>query len=262
MNFSLNLAIPNKQGYITYHMKSDDETLRDIYRFIRDYLNIPIKHFYLSCNINLSLKSFDTKITDVLHNGAIVHICHRLLAGPKRYDTEELQIYVQLPHRQDIFTIHMNPNDIIYTVINEIVEILDQKEIFDLTPKDLELVDGNQILNPYDELAIYPQLSRTYLHYIVHEEVQSGILKTLGSDAHYYGYEIFGKQIIPVPRLELRLKTQDMEKRKHKCPICFGDTQIRNPVTLPNCRHIFCKGCLDEYVKRSNILCPICRQKI
>ena len=41
-----------------------------------------------------------------------------------------------------------------------------------------------------------------------------------------------------------------------KCPICVD--KHKNPVKLENCIHIFCKKCIDRWIK-SKKNCPICK---
>ena len=41
-----------------------------------------------------------------------------------------------------------------------------------------------------------------------------------------------------------------------KCPICVD--KHKNPVKLENCIHIFCKKCIDGWIKQKKN-CPICK---
>ena len=41
------------------------------------------------------------------------------------------------------------------------------------------------------------------------------------------------------------------------CPICLLDNIVESYIL--KCEHIFCKKCIDEWMKISNI-CPLCRQ--
>ena len=41
-----------------------------------------------------------------------------------------------------------------------------------------------------------------------------------------------------------------------KCPICVD--KHKNPVILENCIHIFCKKCIDGWIKAKKN-CPICK---
>jgi hypothetical protein len=41
------------------------------------------------------------------------------------------------------------------------------------------------------------------------------------------------------------------------CPICLDDMDVNNAVESP-CNHIFCRLCIEEWLKKSE-LCPVCK---
>ncbi|KAK3747030.1 hypothetical protein QZH41_006104 [Actinostola sp. cb2023] len=55
------------------------------------------------------------------------------------------------------------------------------------------------------------------------------------------------------------LSSKKRFKDDPECPICL--TNIRQPKTLPKCKHTFCKRCLDEALRKSP-KCPLCRDPV
>ena len=51
-------------------------------------------------------------------------------------------------------------------------------------------------------------------------------------------------------------------RKRWECPICMEMIES-DSITITNCGHFFCKGCLDRY-KTANVECncPVCRRKI
>ena len=58
--------------------------------------------------------------------------------------------------------------------------------------------------------------------------------------------------------MELNHKTGP-DKESCTCPICMYI--MIEPVTMP-CRHTLCMYCYKQTVAQSNLVCPICRQRI
>lgn len=46
-----------------------------------------------------------------------------------------------------------------------------------------------------------------------------------------------------------------------QCPICLEQVQEEEQSIL-NCNHIFCKKCIDDYIKQKKNTCPLCRGEI
>jgi hypothetical protein len=44
------------------------------------------------------------------------------------------------------------------------------------------------------------------------------------------------------------------------CAICLED--IKNPLKLKWCSHVFCKECISQSVLHANVKCPCCRETI
>ena len=246
---------------ICYQPKSD-AIIKDIYRFIRDNKNISIDDFFLISQCKKITYDMQDKISDCFSKNTIIMVNYRLCAGPVKSNTEELNISIDLPDRKDQITLNMNPDNTIEHTVHYIIEYLDKKQYLNIFEDDVELVHNNNILHPQSQLAKYATISRTYIHYIKHQEFRNGCLKLIVNNNNYYGYEVIGKKIEPVPKLILRIKTQELPTYDEKCSICLTDMMYNNTVTLPYCRHRFCKICLDKYIKEGNIICPICRQDI
>ena len=47
-----------------------------------------------------------------------------------------------------------------------------------------------------------------------------------------------------------------------KCSICMTDFEVDDKILDIKCKHNFHKECLEEYLKKYNHICPICRQDI
>ena len=44
------------------------------------------------------------------------------------------------------------------------------------------------------------------------------------------------------------------------CPICLDD--IKDPIKMGGCTHVFCKKCITESVMHENLTCPYCRAHV
>ena len=44
------------------------------------------------------------------------------------------------------------------------------------------------------------------------------------------------------------------------CSICLDE--IKDPIKMGGCTHVFCKGCITESVMHSNMNCPYCRANV
>jgi len=44
------------------------------------------------------------------------------------------------------------------------------------------------------------------------------------------------------------------------CPICLDD--IKDPIKMGGCTHVFCKTCITESVMHNNMNCPYCRSNV
>jgi len=49
---------------------------------------------------------------------------------------------------------------------------------------------------------------------------------------------------------------------KISCVICFEDDLEEEQVYRTDCNHVFCKACLDDWFRRGNKCCPLCRNEI
>ena len=48
----------------------------------------------------------------------------------------------------------------------------------------------------------------------------------------------------------------------NSCTICLKEDLIQEEIYNTDCNHIFCKDCLDDWFKRGNQSCPLCRSEI
>ena len=51
-------------------------------------------------------------------------------------------------------------------------------------------------------------------------------------------------------------------KDQYTCTICMKEDLNKDEIYYTNCNHEFCKPCLDDWFKRGNQSCPLCRSKI
>ena len=51
-------------------------------------------------------------------------------------------------------------------------------------------------------------------------------------------------------------------KCKYTCTICMKEDLNKDEIYYTNCGHEFCKQCLDDWFKRGNQSCPLCRSEI
>lgn len=48
----------------------------------------------------------------------------------------------------------------------------------------------------------------------------------------------------------------------NNCTICMKENIINDNIYTTDCKHIFCKECLDNWFQRGNQTCPLCRSHI
>ena len=51
-------------------------------------------------------------------------------------------------------------------------------------------------------------------------------------------------------------------KDQYTCTICMKEDLNKDEIYYTNCEHEFCKPCLDDWFKRGNQSCPLCRSEI
>ena len=107
--YTLYLRIPNV-GFKTYSLSTPEDTIKDIYRFVRDTEGVPVKMMYIP-----KVRKFDgsDKILDHFGNNTEFDIYYKLLAGPEKPNDELLDIFVELPGISDKFFVRHNPDDTI-----------------------------------------------------------------------------------------------------------------------------------------------------
>ena len=54
----------------------------------------------------------------------------------------------------------------------------------------------------------------------------------------------------------------DIDDNRFNCTICLKDDIHESSIYNTNCSHTFCKECLDDWFKRGNSSCPLCRNDI
>ena len=54
----------------------------------------------------------------------------------------------------------------------------------------------------------------------------------------------------------------DLENQIESCTICLNDDISDKVIYKTNCSHIFCKECIEDWFKRGNDNCPLCRSII
>ena len=60
---------------------------------------------------------------------------------------------------------------------------------------------------------------------------------------------------------EIKVKREKYTFKSITCPICFEDVTDKNEIIMTNCKHMFCKTCINTaltFSKEKN--CPLCRQ--
>jgi len=62
--------------------------------------------------------------------------------------------------------------------------------------------------------------------------------------------------------LGLKVVTESNIQDIGKCSICMTNFEIDDKILDIECKHNFHKECLEEYLKKYNHICPICRQDI
>lgn len=56
----------------------------------------------------------------------------------------------------------------------------------------------------------------------------------------------------------------DMAEQLNKqftCPVCY-ELVTSATIQITHCGHVFCKECLEQWKKKPNAVCPICRKKL
>ena len=48
----------------------------------------------------------------------------------------------------------------------------------------------------------------------------------------------------------------------NSCTICMKEELNNDDIYTTDCKHSFCKECLDDWFKRGNQTCPLCRSYI
>jgi hypothetical protein len=48
----------------------------------------------------------------------------------------------------------------------------------------------------------------------------------------------------------------------NECPICLTSEIQCNVLCMNNCGHVYCKGCIDNWLDLGKNICPMCRQPI
>lgn len=233
------------------------KTIRAILRFVRYEMGcettIPL---YTPQLRNLSPKD---KITDHFKNLSSIQFSWKMVeTNLCNTDNIDVQIDIEGPHFGKIIRIRMSPNNRVLNLLRYVLEILDNQENIDLITSDVEMVHNEQILYPTDELALHPEIARTYILFFPILDMKKGITSQILANDMYYSYKTIGPELTEVPLLTLRLKTKDLGPKIHACGICKKDAYIRHPITLPQCRHVFCKECIDNHVIQGNYHCYSC----
>ena len=55
---------------------------------------------------------------------------------------------------------------------------------------------------------------------------------------------------------------ENLISEKTSCTICLNDDLSDEITYRTNCSHIFCKQCIEDWFKRGNDSCPLCRGKV
>ena len=256
MVFCLYLLFPESRKNFT----DKTATKRDLYRYIRDTCKISIKDFFIpqidSKNIT------DNDILSKYFTENTLHVHFKLLGGPTITNPEKLEIHIDIPHplSHQSQIISANQNNKISSILYEISEKLDTMARMDYTWKDFELVYKNEILHPDNLLAMYPELSRSFISFINPNVLKEGILSKL---VDYYEYKVLGSRSIEdIPKLIFRFKTKEHENIKHRCNICKKNAISHNIVILPRCRDIYCYECIDNHVNKGHNKCVKCDECI
>jgi hypothetical protein len=61
---------------------------------------------------------------------------------------------------------------------------------------------------------------------------------------------------------EIIAETTNKSKDQYTCTICMKEDLNKDEIYYTNCDHEFCKPCLDDWFKRGNQSCPLCRSEI
>lgn len=254
---TLTILLPqSKKLLLTIDQNCD--TIGDIYRYVRDSEQIPTKFLYAPTLHNL-LKT--DKISTHFRSRDSIDFQYKVDTISPLCDKDPLYIVIEF-RNNIIIQIDKSPRDKIKSIIGDVMDLLDQSKRTDLTTNDVELVYNDTILHPSDELALYSGISRSYLFYSPNNEMNSGIVSKILSAETYYMCQVVGEKPTEIPRLTLRLKTQELSKKVHYCEMCDNDAYCRYPITLPICRHIYCKDCIDGYVKLGYQKCYVCNTHI
>lgn len=234
-----------------------EKNIHDIFCFVRDQMRCETTiHLYASQLRNLSPKD---KITDHFKNLSSIQFSWKMVEiNLCETDTINVRIEIEGSHFGKIIPIQMSPNNRVSILQRVVLELLDKEEKIDLFTSDVEMVHQEEILHPTDELALHPKIARTYIFIYPILDMKKGIASHILSNDRYYLHKTIGPELTEVPLLTLRLKTKDLGPKIHACGICKKDAYIRHPITLPQCRHVFCKECIDNHVIQGNYHCYSC----
>ncbi len=141
--YTLYLRIPQK-GFKTFILHTPDDTIKDIYRYVRDTEDVPIKMMSIP---KLQKYSKKDRILDHFDNQTSFDVHYKLLSGPKKLNGEFLNVYVILPNINHKCYLKQNPDDTIDDVIKNVLDMVDIKYPINLTSNDVELIYKNKILN-------------------------------------------------------------------------------------------------------------------
>jgi hypothetical protein len=250
---TLIILLPQSKKLL-YNIDQNRDTIGDIYRFVRDSEKIPIKFLYAPI-LNSLLKT--DKISTHFRDRDLIDFQYKNDTISPFCETDPLYIVVEFRNKFMI-KIDKSPRDKIGSIISDVMDLLDQSKRTNLTANDVELVYNDTVLHPSDELALYSNISRSYIFYSPINEMNSGIISKILSAEAYYVCQVVGEKPKETPLLTLRLKTEELNHKDHNCEICSKDAYYSYPITLPMCRHIYCKDCIDEYVKLGHQDCYVC----
>lgn len=248
-----------------YELKSKDEMVINIKRFIRKKLNLKkktIKFMNLFKSINKIPLIDSEKIIRVLKNDEHIFLKWRILSGPKLDKTENIFIEIKIDNYEiPIIKKKFNPAQKIYEIINYALEIMYDFKKHNFIHSDMELKFNNKILNSNKQLAKYQKISRSYLQF--NNQDYNWLLNKLGdyvSEDCYYHNLVIGNEISEKIILTLNKKSYPpfaaIEQKSHfkKCIFC-KNIDI-NPVILPCCRKYCCENCGKSC--RNFVNCKFC----
>ncbi len=201
---TLIITLPNSKS-VSYDFDESNDTIRDIYRFVRDSEKIPIKFLNASRLRGLNMND---KISNHFKNFNTIQFFLKM-AAYNTCEPDELDVVIDFEDQRTV-RLERSPDNTVYSVLHDLIEDIDQRSRTDLTENDVELVYNDEILHPSDELALYPQIARTYIFYMPTVEMKTGIVSKILSNDTYYVYKTIGSKLPQVPQLTLRLKTKNL----------------------------------------------------